>query len=66
MQSLYDAADEDSATGGPDLTRRIFPVVVTVTTEGYRRLSDEEVGAFVETVIAGRMDNPGGPPAPLR
>ena len=28
VQSLYDAADEDSATGGPDLTRRIFPVVV--------------------------------------
>ena len=66
MQSLYDAADEDSATGGPDLTRRIFPVVATVTTDGYRRLSDDEVGEFVETVIAGRMDNPGGPPAPLR
>ena len=27
MQALYDAADDDSATGGPDLTRRIFPVV---------------------------------------
>jgi len=66
VQSLYDAADEDSATGGPDLTRRIFPVVATVTTEGYRRLSDDEVGEFVESVIAGRMDNPGGPPAPLR
>jgi proteasome beta subunit len=66
VQSLYDAADEDSATGGPDLTRRIFPVVVTVTTDGYRRLSDDEVGEFIDTVIAGRMDNPGGPPAPLR
>ena len=27
MHALYDAADDDSATGGPDLTRRIFPVV---------------------------------------
>ena len=45
VQSLYDAADEDSATGGPDLTRRIFPVVSTVTADGYRRLSDDEVGA---------------------
>ena len=27
IQALYDAADDDSATGGPDLTRRIFPVV---------------------------------------
>ena len=27
VEALYDAADDDSATGGPDLTRRIFPVV---------------------------------------
>ena len=66
VQSLYDAADEDSATGGPDVTRRIFPVVVTVTTDGYRRLSDDEVGEFIDSVIAGRMEHPGGPPAPLR
>ena len=32
-QALYDAADDDSATGGPDLTRRIFPVVA----DGHRR-----------------------------
>ena len=31
IQALYDAADDDSATGGPDLTRRIFPVVAVVT-----------------------------------
>src|ERR671921_1607001 len=31
VQALYDAADDDSATGGPDLTRRIFPVVQVVT-----------------------------------
>jgi proteasome beta subunit len=66
VQSLYDAADEDSATGGPDLARRLFPVVSVVTSEGYRRLSDDEVGAFVDTVVSGRMDNPGGPLAPLR
>ncbi len=65
VQSLYDAADEDSATGGPDLTRRLFPVVSTVTADGYRRLSDDEVGAVVDSVIAGRMQNPGGPQAPL-
>ena len=66
MQSLYDAADEDSATGGPDLTRRIFPVVSTVTVDGYRRLGDDEVGGVVDEVVAGRMQNPGGPQAPLR
>ena len=66
VQSLYDAADEDSATGGPDLTRRIFPVVSTVTADGYRRLSDDEVGEIVDVVMTGRMQNPGGPQAPLR
>ena len=66
VQSLYDAADEDSATGGPDLTRRIYPVVATVTADGYHRMSDEEVGAVVDTVMAGRMEHPGGPQAPVQ
>jgi proteasome beta subunit len=66
LHALYDAADEDSATGGPDLTRRLFPVVATVTAEGFRRLPDDEVGGFVETLIRGRMVNPGGPQAPLQ
>jgi proteasome beta subunit len=66
IQSLYDAADEDSATGGPDLTRKLYPVVATVTADGYRRLSDEEVGRLVDIVIQNRMQYPEGPPAPLR
>ncbi len=66
VQALYDAADDDSATGGPDLTRRIYPVVAMVTAEGYRRLPDDEVGEFVQRVIEGRMQHPGGPRAPLR
>jgi proteasome beta subunit len=66
VQALYDAADDDSATGGPDLTRHIYPVVAAVTAEGFRRLPDEEVGGIVDTVVAGRMVNPSGPQAPLR
>jgi proteasome beta subunit len=66
MQALYDAADDDSATGGPDLTRRIFPVVATVTGEGYRRLTDAESGEYAQTVVDGRMRSPDGPSAPLR
>src|SRR6267378_3727563 len=42
VQALYDAADDDSATGGPDLPRRIFPIVATITADGYRRLSEAE------------------------
>jgi proteasome beta subunit len=58
--ALYDAADDDSATGGPDLTRRIYPVVAAVTAQGYRRLSDEEVGEVVQSIVDERMTNPGG------
>ncbi|OPC84301.1 proteasome subunit beta [Embleya scabrispora] len=65
IQALYDAADDDSATGGPDLTRRIFPVVTLVTEDGIRRLSSDEVGAIVRTVVNARMDAPDGPTAPL-
>jgi proteasome beta subunit len=66
LQALYDAADDDSATGGPDLTRHIYPVVVLVTADGFRRMSDEETGGYVQTVMDNRMQLPGGPVAPLR
>jgi proteasome beta subunit len=65
VQALYDAADDDSATGGPDLTRRIFPVVQVITVDGGRRLSDTEVADIADTVIAGRMNRPDGPAAAL-
>lgn len=65
MHALYDAADDDSATGGPDMSRRIFPVVATVTADGYRRLPDAEVGEFADSVVAERMRSPAGPIASL-
>jgi proteasome beta subunit len=66
MQALYDAADDDSATGGPDLTRRIYPVVAVVTENGFRRLTDDEAAENAEAVVRERMQSPGGPIAPLR
>jgi proteasome beta subunit len=60
VDALYDAADDDSATGGPDLTRKIWPVVMSVTAEGVRRLPEDEVGAVVQAVVDARMTNPGG------
>ena len=64
VQALYDAADDDSATGGPDLTRRIFPVVQVITAEGGRRMPDGEVAAIADRMMAGRMTRPDGPAAP--
>jgi proteasome beta subunit len=66
LNALYDAADDDSATGGPDMARRIFPVVTTVTGDGFRRLPEAEVAEAVQRIVADRMNSPDGPNAPLR
>jgi proteasome beta subunit len=66
VQALYDAADDDSATGGPDMPRKIFPVVTTITDDGFRRLPDPEAAEYAEQVVASRMRSPDGPPARLR
>ncbi|MGH3980217.1 MAG: proteasome subunit beta [Pseudonocardiaceae bacterium] len=61
LEALYDAADDDTATGGPDLLRRIYPVVITVTAaDGAVRLPEEDIAATAEAVVAGRRDAPGG------
>jgi proteasome beta subunit len=65
VQALYDAADDDTATGGPDLTRRIFPLVSVITADGYRELDEADVAAIADEVIAARMTRPDGPSAPL-
>ncbi|WP_043643026.1 proteasome subunit beta [Nocardioides alkalitolerans] len=63
LQALYDAADDDSATGGPDLARRIFPIVHVITADGGNRLPEDEVSALADDVVAGRFLRPDGPAA---
>ena len=45
LRALYEAADEDSATGGPDMVRGIFPVVATISAGGFERIDDEDLAA---------------------
>jgi proteasome beta subunit len=65
IQALYDAADDDSATGGPDMARRIFPVVLAATEDGVRRFSDEQTSGMIDQLMASRQERPDGPGAPL-
>jgi proteasome beta subunit len=60
VDALYDAADDDTATGGPDLIRKIFPIVLTATAEGTARLSEAEAAAVAQAVVDQRHQNPGG------
>ena len=52
VEALVDAADDDSATGGPDSDRGIYPVVATVTEAGYLRVPDRELAVATEEVRA--------------
>ncbi|WP_298443704.1 proteasome subunit beta [Gordonia sp. (in: high G+C Gram-positive bacteria)] len=54
VEALYDAADDDSATGGPDLIRRIFPTAVRVETSGAVEIGEPEIAAAAQAVIARR------------
>jgi len=59
VESLYDAADDDSATGGPDITRGIYPVVMTATAGGAERVEQDELEAVVRAILADREARPG-------
>ncbi len=50
VEALFDAAEDDSATGGPDLARKSFPNLVTVTTTGAEDVPEHEVAAAVEAL----------------
>jgi proteasome beta subunit len=60
VEALYDAADDDSATGGPDVGRRIWPTVGIVDDTGARFVPEADLAVVVDGVIGARADNPGG------
>jgi proteasome beta subunit len=56
IQSLYEAADEDSATGGPDPVRGIYPTVSTITGSGYERVPEDEVAERFQALLAAKAE----------
>jgi proteasome beta subunit len=54
LSALEQAADSDSATGGPDLVRRIYPIVATIDTDGFTRLDDDEVESRYQAILQAR------------
>ncbi|MGH9133928.1 MAG: proteasome subunit beta [Ilumatobacteraceae bacterium] len=51
-RSLWEAADADSATGGPDALRGIYPIVATVTATGWERVGDDELATRYEAIAS--------------
>ena len=56
IEALFDAADEDVGTGGPDLMRNIFPTVVAITEQGTVEFADTEIRRLFEELISERQD----------
>lgn len=54
IEALFDAADEDVGTGGPDLVRDIFPTVVSITVEGTLEIPEDDIRALFNELISER------------
>ncbi|MGH9301880.1 MAG: proteasome subunit beta, partial [Acidimicrobiales bacterium] len=61
IKGLYEAADEDSATGGPDVIRGIYPSVATITESGFERVDEEEVAEYFQSLIRSKSEEPSAP-----
>ena len=59
LRALFAAADEDAATGGPDLVRRIFPTVAVISADGFHSVADDEVATRAEALLGGREEGSG-------
>lgn len=61
LEALYDASEEDTGTGGPDVLRSIYPNIAYIAAEGFREISEEEIAALFEALLeerkaAGRVE----------
>jgi len=54
VEALYDAADDDSATGGPDLVRGIYPTAVTIGADGAANVAERRIAELAREVIETR------------
>jgi proteasome beta subunit len=61
IEGLYEAADEDSATGGPDVVRGIYPTVATITADGFERVREDEVSERFRVLITRKSEGGGRP-----
>ncbi|MGH2820761.1 MAG: proteasome subunit beta [Actinomycetota bacterium] len=56
IEALFDAADEDVGTGGPDLMRGIYPTVAAITSKGIAEIREDEIQRLFEELIAERRE----------
>ena len=59
LRALFAAADEDAATGGPDLIRHIYPLVAVISADGYDAVADDVIRARADVLLGGREEGEG-------
>lgn len=55
-RALWEAAEVDSATGGPDLQRGIYPIVATISADGWKPVSEADLASVFERLVASQRD----------
>jgi proteasome beta subunit len=61
LEALLDASDDDTATGGPDLLRGIYPTAVTIDAEGAQEVSDERLAEIARSLVDERAEEGSSP-----
>jgi proteasome beta subunit len=59
LRALFAAADEDTATGGPDPIRGIYPTVAVISASGFETIPDDVVAAHAQAQFGGREEGAG-------
>jgi proteasome beta subunit len=59
LRALFAAADEDTATGGPDIVRGIFPTIAVISASGFEPVAEEVVAGRAQALIGGREEGAG-------
>ncbi|MET8874798.1 proteasome subunit beta [Nocardia sp. NPDC004604] len=54
VESLFDAADDDTATGGPDLVRGIYPTAIVINDEGADEVTESRLEEITRAIVADR------------
>jgi len=54
VEALFDAADDDAGTGGPDHVRKIYPIVATIDHDGYVRASEDQLAQITNQIVVNR------------
>lgn len=64
--ALYEAGDNDPGTGGPDFVRNLYPMMVTISEDGFQELASDDVGSMFRAINDRRTESGGVPGGTLR